>query len=101
MRIIEISTCESIKLSKLLLAESSLLELLNNDLNSPQFLSKIDKKPKESKVVNCTKMYYSIFCHLLDNDDELDQKVSDFITESLDSSTVKKYKTAKYDFISR
>ena len=95
MRIIEISTRESIKICKILVFNCNLLKLINADLNSPQFLCKIDKKPKESKIVNCTKMYFSIIWHLLDLDDNLNQKISNFITETLDAATVQKYKKSK------
>ena len=80
---------------KVYLSENNLLELINADLNSSQFQSKVDKKPKESNIANCTKMYFSIMCHLLDNDDNLEQNVSDFINETLEAATVQKYKKAK------
>lgn len=84
-------------MSKLLLSESNLLALLNADLESNTFLNKMDKKSKESKTANCIKIYFGIIFHLWDNDDQLDEKVSEFIDENLDVSNILKYKHSKYE----
>ena len=95
-KIIEIVTFESIKLSKLLLSECNLLELINNDLESDEFLNKMNKKPKESKIAKCIKLYFGIIFHLLDIDDQLDEEVSEFINEHLNAANILKYRHSKY-----
>ena len=94
VRIIEFLSYESVAVCKALLAHG-LLRFINADLASELFLKRLSQKPKESTVAACINSYFGIIYHFYENDDNLDHKVSKFVTEDLQTSITRKYKKAK------
>ena len=94
VRIIELLSYESVAVCRALLAHG-LLTFINADLESELFMKRLGQKTRESTVAACTNSYFGIIYYFYENDDNLDHKVSKFVTAKLQISTTKKFKKAK------